>query len=470
MVVAVRAIECIEENAFSNNSNSSSNKKCLCLSLHSSRNNAMLSGLRQRRQQGFLIDDELPLDAPLLRKVAQVDFFPKPKEEFRRVQTAEGAAVSLIAVVLIGLLLLWETGAYIVGRDAYHSELTVDKSLSETVPFNFDITFQSLPCHELSLDAMDAAGGLDINVDHDLYKSPVDRSGKLVFQGKYNYVDKRYGADGKLLPESHYDERRDPKSPKFCGSCYIEPNHHRHYDKPGGLVDTHLASVHKDACCNTCDSVMKMYDAHRIPRPSPTEVEQCMHELSHSNPGCNIRGTLHLKKVMGNVHFAPGTSALGPGGQHIHLYDYEQLLRFNTSHVVNHLSIGERTVNRFSSRGVHYALDGAKYTVGGGYGYIKYFLQVVPTTYSTATHSAHAFEFSAQVFHREFPIGFGGQLPSVFFVFDFHPIAIKNHFERPSLSHFFVQVCGIVGGLFVVLGLVDRLVETAWCKIRQHSS
>eukprot|EP00331_Platyophrya_macrostoma_P015314 CAMPEP_0176471968 /NCGR_PEP_ID=MMETSP0127-20121128/41458_1 /TAXON_ID=938130 /ORGANISM="Platyophrya macrostoma, Strain WH" /LENGTH=197 /DNA_ID=CAMNT_0017866737 /DNA_START=75 /DNA_END=665 /DNA_ORIENTATION=+ len=194
---------------------------------------------------------------------------------------------------------------------------------------------------------------------------------------------------------------------------------------------------------------MKMYDLHHLPRPSPSDVEQCMSELSHANPGCNIRGTLHLKKVMGNFHFAPGISALGPMGQHIHQYDYEQLLRFNVSHKINHLSIGDSSIHRFSSRGAHKDPLNA-------FTYIVRSEQIVPTVYKTSSVANRAFEYSAQLFHAEFPLGFGGLMPSVIFVYDFHPIEVHHIFNRPSLSHFFVQLCGIVGGLFVVLGIIDR--------------
>lgn len=422
-----------------------------------------MATLRQRRT-GTLIDEEMHVSQPLLRRVAQVDMFPKPREEYRRTQTQEGALISLVAAVLIGMLVLWEIGAYAVGRDAYRSELSVDSGLSLTVPFNFDITFPSLPCHELSIDAMDAAGGLETNVAHDLFKSPVDRHGNLVFQGRYNYVEKRLGPDGKPLPQSNYDEKSDPKSPNFCGKCYIEPRRHHLYDKPGGLVDAHITSVHKDACCNTCESVMKMYDLHRLPRPHANEVEQCMMELSHANPGCNIKGTLDLKKVMGNFHIAPGVSAYGPMGQHIHQYDYEQLLRFNSSHIINKFSIGDKRVERFSKHGVKQPLEGFQYVVHGGHGHIKYYLQVVPTTYVSGsrarTSDSASFEYSVQLFHKEFAGGFG-MLPSVFFVFDFHPIQVNHRFERPAFTHFLVQLCGIVGGLFVVMGLVDRFVAYA---------
>jgi hypothetical protein len=416
-----------------------------------------MASLRQRHSGALFHDDSSHSTRPILKSVANVDLFPKPKEEYRRVQTAEGAVISVVAASLIAILVLWEFGAYVSGRDAHRTELSVDSENDAVVPFHLDITFPRIPCHELSVDTMDAVGDVAANVDHDLYRSPVDRNGRLVFQGKYRYVPQANASDGR----QQSDSKQNPRSPNFCGSCYIEPKHHHQYDKPGGVIDVHLATVHKDTCCNTCESVMKMYDLHRIPRPQPSEVEQCINELSHANPGCNLRGFIHVKKVMGNFHFAPGVSAVGPMGQHIHLYDFEQILKYNTTHIINKLEIGDPSTKRFSSSGVTHPLSNMKYTVSSGFGHVKYFIHVVPASYSSGHSTQHSFEYSAQVFHREAPLGLGSMIPSVFFVFDFHPMQVNHIFVRPPVSHLFVQVCGIVGGLFVVLGIVDRIVESA---------
>lgn len=420
-----------------------------------------MSGTLRQRKVGALVEEpKIIEETPLLRRIAQVDMFPKPKEDYQRVQTPAGALISLIAVSIISFLLLWEVGAYILGRDAYRTELSVDNTMHSEVPFNIDITFPRIACHELRIDTLDVTGHHDADVVHDLFKVPVDREGNLVFIGAFNYIERRFGADGQPLVKPPYDEKKDPKSPKFCGDCYISPASHHNYDKPGGVVDNHLHTVHKDACCNTCESVMQMYDMHRLPRPSPREVEQCINELSRSNPGCNIHGVVLLKKVMGNFHFAPGTSTeVGQFGQHVHQFSMDELMRFNTSHTINQFSIGDSRVRRFSPRGVTFPLQGRSFHVGHGLATIKYFIKIVPTSYSASTTEPPktSFEYSAQWHHQGVGLG-GGQAPSVFFVFDFHPIQVTNYFIRPHFGHFLVQLCGIIGGLFVILGFVDQIV------------
>ena len=432
------------------------------------------------RRRNVLTDDLGTVDeeprSKFLKAVAETaDFFPKPKEDFQRKQTTAGAVVSWICFSIITVLVLYELAAYVVGWNHYRSELSVDMGVAGRIPFNFDITFHAIPCHELSIDAMDASGGEENDVAHDLFKSPVDREGRLLFQGKYNYVERRLGPDGTPIGPEKYDPKRDPRSPDFCGRCYIAPNMHHHgYDREGGILDQHIGSTHKDSCCNTCESVMQMYDMHRIPRPHLNEVEQCITELSHANPGCNLRGNLLLRKVKGNFHFAPGTTiSLGPFGNHIHSFGMEQMLRFNITHTINHFSIGDQKIQRFSKYGVEFPLDGFTYTVKKGLGHMKYFIQVVPVTYRNGPNPLDdpsvkevpvpemAFEYSAQFHHKEFSpmMGLAGQSPSLFFVFDFHPIQMTHVFERPPFHRFLVKLCPIIGGVFVMMGLMDRAVE-----------
>lgn len=55
----------------------------------------------------------------------------------------------------------------------------------------------------------------------------------------------------------------------------------------------------------------------------------------------------------------------------------------------------------------------------------------------------------------------GGHLPGVFFNYDLSPIRVRIEERRRSFLHFLTRVCAIVGGIFTVMGVVDRLVEKA---------
>ncbi|ESL11350.1 hypothetical protein TRSC58_00901 [Trypanosoma rangeli SC58] len=376
-----------------------------------------MSVLRQRS----LLVAEKPLQMPLLKKVAAVDLFPKPKDDYSRAQTHRGALVSLATVIVIGLLVFWEVGSYITGRDAYKTELSVDTSVATEVDFNLDITFPKVPCHEISLDVLDVTGTFKFNVTRNILKTPMDEKGNPAFFGHRHSVG-QYGV-------FHYEAKGDPNSPKFCGRCLFGKDYK---DIGNG----------QKPCCNTCDEVMKAHDQHDLPRPPKTEVEQCIYELSRINPGCNYKGTLRLRKVSGSLFFAP--KRVG-GGFLIH-----DVMQFDPSHIINKLTIGDERVTRFSRRGVHYPLNGHEFDTQGRFSEIRYFLKVVPTMYLSWKNAGlnETYEYGVQWDHRFIPIGFG-QLPSVSFGFEFHPIQVNNYFKRPSFPHFF-------GATFAAL-LVDFL-------------
>lgn len=440
-----------------------------------------------------------------------LDMFPKAKEDFRRKQNLLGGVISTATVSILALLILYDLMTYVFGWNAYRTELSVDHGVSAAVPFDIDITFFSVPCHQLSLDAVDASGAEQDHLDHDLLKTPVDAHYTLVETGSHKYYDKRSfvkmmmqqkqqqeregGGSQKVTEQLGKHNRNDPG---YCGPCFAEPL--TGATPASEAVKRHFASGkdHEKACCNTCDDVMKMYDKHKLTRPSMNEVEQCIMELSHRHPGCNVKGLIYVRKVMGAIFFAPGRGQqLGPLGGHVHVFTFDQLLSFNSSHQINRFRIGDPSIPRFSADGVSFSLENRRFVVpAGAQGSIKYKLQIVPTAYRVAQSSATdrsfsdsssssssspgdspnslatedrmeesevSYEYSASEWHRITPGGlfslFGGATPGVLFRYDYFSMQLTHVFDRPPLSVFFVRACSIIGGLFVILGLVDRFTQ-----------
>jgi hypothetical protein len=63
-----------------------------------------------------------------------------------------------------------------------------------------------------------------------------------------------------------------------------------------------------------------------------------MKEQEHE--GCNMHGTLHVNKVAGNFHFAPGHS-YAQNNMHIHEVNPEKLKNIRFSHEIHELSFGD---------------------------------------------------------------------------------------------------------------------------------
>lgn len=77
-------------------------------------------------------------------------------------------------------------------------------------------------------------------------------------------------------------------------------------------------------------------------------IEQCKDQKGRSKSasvdmkeGCQVYGNLEVNRMGGSFHIAPGKSF---SINHIHVHDVQPYSSssFNTSHVINHLSFGQR--------------------------------------------------------------------------------------------------------------------------------
>ena len=393
--------------------------------------------------------------------------------------------MSIAGLCVLCVLLVIEVSRYAFGWDAYHTEAAVDMNMNNMVPFNIDITFPGIPCHELSLSAMDATGHNEADVSDKLLKTPTDADGQPspLLPDNEGYVSSlqrpiagpgaqtKDGTRPNTSSKGDDDEVvvNDPRSPNYCGPC---PHPPRVAPPPKG-----------SKCCNSCDSVIKAYEALGQTPPKKTTLQQCIWEISRGSPGCNLKGTFKLPKVKGNIHFAPGVGQnMPPFGQYGHMYSLQQLMGFNTTHIINEFSLGDHNIVRFSKRGVKSPLKGTRMyvTTPGMLAYTKYFISVVPTNYRVGEkmdsleasidsvrsgqgtfEEFTSYEYAVQSHGMEFN-SFAGMVmmdPMVMFLFDFHPIQITNVFKRPPFTHFLTKMCSIVGGVFVLLGFIDSAVS-----------
>jgi len=109
--------------------------------------------------------------------IKKLDVYPKTSDEGRK-QTDSGGFVSLVSLVLMIILLIYEITFYIRGETVDH--LSVDLSRHEQLIINIDMTFHSLPCSEVNIDVMDAMGDAVIQMQTHIFKKHLDRNGKVI--------------------------------------------------------------------------------------------------------------------------------------------------------------------------------------------------------------------------------------------------------------------------------------------------
>lgn len=376
--------------------------------------------------------DETPA-RPLVHRFADVDLLPKPREDYQREQTKHGALVSLVTVIVIALLVLWEGIAYARGRDAYDTVVTVDASSSDEMQVNLDVLFPHMQCHRLSVDVIDATGHRHFNYSGNVHKLPCAVGGEPLYKGT--------AKDLQLSIENNGDANAGE-----CKKC------------PVNVMRALPESVRTEAqpnCCNTCESVLAVFERAALSPPSIEYVPQCLDKLSERSRGCNVVGSLDLKKV-------PVTVVLGPRRTGVQ-YSFKDVLRLDTSHEIKKLRIGNESVQRFSEHSIAEPLTGHK-SLSKLYLETRYYIKVVPTTYQTGKArrlNASTYEYSAQWSQRAIVPGINGAVPAMLLSFELSALQVNNIFKRPPVTHFLVQLCGIVGGIFVILGFVDRSVEWA---------
>jgi len=223
--------------------------------------------------------------------------------------------------------------------------------------------------------------------------------------------------------------------------------------------------------------VKEQYRLHSWAIPPLNTIEQCvasgqtvdpvMMELD-AHQGCQMYGYLEVNKVAGNFHFAPGKSFQH---QHLHVHDlaaYQQA-RFNVSHIIHSLSFGDLypgQINPLDDVSKQQpSIDDPKNLIPSSEmgGMFMYYIKIVPTTYShlTSITATQTNQYSVTEHYRVTSAKDGQGLPGVFFFYELSPIMVSISETRQGLLHFLTQLCAILGGVFTIAGMVDRLVYSS---------
>jgi endoplasmic reticulum-Golgi intermediate compartment protein 3 len=365
----------------------------------------------------------------------KLDQHARTLDEFR-VRTKSGAAYSIVALFAMFVLFCTEFYSYVRTTPADH--LVVDSSKGGVMKISFDITFPSMPCSVVAMEAEEVSGQKLEGVMHHVHKHRLDKFGKEIgFKEKHELggtLKTRKELNKKAVANS---TKAITKKKADCKSCYG-------------------AETEELPCCNTCEQVREAYRKKGWAFSVLDDIEQCAKEgfvdsvKSQKGEGCNIEGWLEVPKVAGNIHFAPGKSF-----QHAHLVITNVLSftmeKWNVSHSIKKLSFGD------SYPGHKNPLDGASKTLKTGTGMYQYYTKVVPTEYKYRSGKlVDTNQYSATQHFRPITSITSKGLPGIFFYYDISPIRVRIDEQSSSFSTFLTSLCAIVGGVFTVMGLLDK--------------
>ncbi|KAF2288809.1 hypothetical protein GH714_014410 [Hevea brasiliensis] len=281
----------------------------------------------------------------------------------------------------------------------------VDLKRGETLPIHINMTFPSLPCDVLSVDAIDLSGKHEVDLDTNIWKLRLNSYGHI--------IGTEYLSD--LVEKEHAAHKHDD-----------DKDHHEDSD----------TNLHAHGFDQAAESMIK-------------KVKQAL----ANGEGCRVYGVLDVQRVAGNFHVSVhGLNILA--AQMI----FEGATHVNVSHIIHDLSFGPKYP------GLHNPLDGTTRILHDTSGVFKYYIKIVPTEYRYISKEVlPTNQFSVTEYFS--PISeFDKKWPAVYFLYDLSPITVAIKEERRSFLHFITRLCAVLGGTFALSGGVDTCEGCNNCK------
>ncbi|EXC35017.1 hypothetical protein L484_017718 [Morus notabilis] len=320
-----------------------------------------------------------------------LDAFPRAEEHLLQ-KTRSGALVSIVGLVIMAMLFMHELRYYLTTYTVH--QMSVDLKRGETLPIHINVTFPSLPCDVLSVDAIDMSGKHEVDLDTNIWKLRLNSHGQI--------IGTEYLSD--LVEKEHASHKHD---------------HHEHPDH-----ESHLGGGFDEAA---------------------EEMIKRVRKALANGEGCRVYGVLDVQRVAGNFH-------ISVHGLNIFVAQmiFEGSKHVNVSHIIHDLSFGPKYP------GIHNPLDGTERILHDTSGVFKYYIKIVPTEYRYIWKEVlPTNQFSVTEYFSPMK-DFDRSWPAVYFLYDLSPITVTIKEERRSFLHFITRLCAVLGGTFALTGMLDR--------------
>lgn len=351
--------------------------------------------------------------------IKRLDAFPRA-EEHLLLKTQSGAIVSIIGLAIMATLFIHELRYYLSTYTV--NQMSVDLKRGETLPIHINMTFPSLPCDVLSVDAIDMSGKHEVDLDTNIWKLRMSSDGHIIgTEFLTDLVEKGQSHDH---AHSHsYGHSHDQGHDK--------QQHEDSKDEHGDPKDKHEELKQK--------SHLQSFDEE-----TENMVKKVKKAMANGE-GCRIYGVLDVQRVAGNFH-------ISVHGLNIFVAQmiFEGSNHVNVSHMIHDLSFGPKYP------GIHNPLDGTVRILRGTSGTFKYYIKVVPTEYRYISKDVvPTNQFSVTEYFSPMK-DFDRTWPAVYFLYDLSPITVTIREERRSFLHFLTRLCAVLGGTFALTGMLDR--------------
>lgn len=341
-----------------------------------------------------------------LKVVKELDAFPKVPEDCKETSASRGG-LSILIFCIIAILVISEIEYY--SSTELQFDYDVDTNLTRKIKINIDMTI-AMKCAHMGADVL-------------------DQTGEDVF------------SFGKLKEDPAYFEL-SPKQQEYMDMTqqvneYLRQEYH---------------AIHK---------LLWRADKSKLKGAMPARED-----LKTGVPdACRIHGSLEVSKVAGNFHITAGKSVPVIPRGHAHIAFMIEGSDYNFSHRIDHFSFGDAVA------GVIYPLDGTLSVTDNNYHLYQYFIQVVPTEVRLKAYSVDTYQFAVTERNRSINHNVGSHgIPGIFVKYDLSSLLIRVREEHKSYWQFLVRMCGIIGGVFSVSGMIQSFVGFLYdlfcCHIR----
>jgi hypothetical protein len=343
---------------------------------------------------------------------------------------------SIVSLSIIALLVLTELWSFLRVKTVH--SLLVDTSSGSKLPVHFDLTFPALRCSDTSIDVMDVSGDVQVAAVKNIRRFRLDGAGRRIGNGEYE--DHAHHKEG----DEHTPVHQQPPggggvNPMLAALGIQFPGGNNNNNQPG---QGDLHTDQKGEGCNIVGQLLvnkvagnvhiALGGAHaHAPHADKNKEDKHEEEPGHNHGGAHTPSTHGGGGGGGGGHDHGHGHGHGHGGgggaaQHIHQFMIHDLVNYNCSHVINHLSFGQQLAGV-----VHSPLQGTSQIIpeGAGTAHFQYFIKVVPTVYERAGYSSseplrtNQYSVTEQAQFISMQDAFGGnaqRIPGVFFMSVLH--------------------------------------------------
>jgi len=196
-------------------------------------------------------------------------------------------------------------------------------------------------------------------------------------------------------------------------------------------------------------------------RPAADELTKAI----DAGEQCRMEGYFFVNKVPGNFHisFHARRDSIAAIEKNAPTY----IQKLNLSHELHHLFFGTKvdfTKGEFGED-LSKQYEGMIFEDTSKTNY-SYYIKIVPSRFKDKNGElTQSYQYSMNHHHTHFH----GKVPAIYFQYDMSPYLAEYSFVDKRFTNFLVQACAILGGVFVVLGLLNTFVLNSVAAIKKNS-